>query len=518
MMPGRFKAVLIGNTEFPDEPELRALRCAIRDAEGFCEVLSSETYGPEGPYEVELLRNESHVVIIKTIFQVLKAAQHDDLVLIYYSGHGKLDSRGELYLASRDTTSELLPASSVPVERIKSFIRLSKAKRVVWIMDCCFSGAVDKLFKGEIADQASQTIQNSLDDGCGTYILTASTSVQMAEEKEGEEYSVFTKHLISGIKEGKADKDDDGYVSIQELFEYLRWQVPKDGQQEPRGWFLNTGGRLNIAKTGKPPRAVWRQELRDKILDAAKTASLPRDVLAANLTLLDKRPEELWNSETALQVWERLEQLSRERSLFISELYSVYQTAKSRSVGTGSGKTSWSLIITTAKFRFAFAGALVMALGVTLVLYNLNHQTEYRANAPDISRPTQSAGSDTSKPTLSPGSDSGFGDLTGVLAALLDTATAFDFKAIGIQIIFVTREQSASLQLPSGAMVFKVENGPGAQAGIHPKDVIMEINGTKIATEDDLSQTVRRLGPGKISFKLRRGDDVRSVVVDCPNC
>lgn len=96
--------------------------------------------------------------------------------------------------------------------------------------------------------------------------------------------------------------------------------------------------------------------------------------------------------------------------------------------------------------------------------------------------------------------------------------TAFDFKALAIQIIFVTREQSTSLPLPPGAMVFKVANGPAANAGFHAGDVIIEINGTKIATEDDLRQTIRKLGPGKISFKLRRGNDVRSVVVDCPNC
>lgn len=101
---------------------------------------------------------------------------------------------------------------------------------------------------------------------------------------------------------------------------------------------------------------------------------------------------------------------------------------------------------------------------------------------------------------------------------MLGATTAFNFKELGIQITFITREQSASLQLPPGATIFQVANGPAANAGFHAGDVIMEINGTKIATEDDLRQTVRKLGPGKISFKLRRGNDVRSVVVDCPNC
>jgi hypothetical protein len=280
-MAGRFKAVLIGNNQFPQEPGLRTLRCPLNDVQGLSNILRSKTYGPDGPYDVLVLKNKSQDTILKSVYGTLAKAEQDEIVLIYYSGHGKLDRAGELYLASKDTTNDSLPASSVPIERIKCFSRLSPAKAVVWILDCCFSGAVGKFFKGDVGEQASEIIQRSFAEASGTYILTASTSLQLAEEKEGDKYSLFTKHLITGIRSAEADVDEDGYVSIQELFSYLRRQVPKEGQQEPRSWFLDTAGNLMIAKTGKPARQL-KEEVSSKAqaVADAKARSLAEKLLS----------------------------------------------------------------------------------------------------------------------------------------------------------------------------------------------------------------------------------------------
>jgi hypothetical protein len=43
--------------------------------------------------------------------------------------------------------------------------------------------------------------------GHGIYILTASTAAQTAQEREGDDYGLLTKHIIAGIKEGSAAND-----------------------------------------------------------------------------------------------------------------------------------------------------------------------------------------------------------------------------------------------------------------------------------------------------------------------
>jgi len=65
----------------------------------------------------------------------------------------------------------------------------------------------------------------------------------------------------------------------------------------------------------------------------------------------------------------------------------------------------------------------------------------------------------------------------------------------------------------------EVESGrPVAKAGIHVGDVILSIAGKKIASEDDLRQAIFKLGPGKTEYSYRRGTDIKTVAVDCPNC
>ncbi len=111
-MAGNFYAVLIGNREFPSEPGLPALRCPLNDVKGMAELLRAEQHGP---YQVSVLEDEEHHVVHREIYRALKRAGREDRVLIYYAGHGKLsEDDGSLYLATRNTQLDYLPATSWP--------------------------------------------------------------------------------------------------------------------------------------------------------------------------------------------------------------------------------------------------------------------------------------------------------------------------------------------------------------------------------------------------------------------
>jgi len=73
--------------------------------------------------------------------------------------------------------------------------------------------------------------------------------------------------------------------------------------------------------------------------------------------------------------------------------------------------------------------------------------------------------------------------------------------------------------MPSGALVMEVESsGAAAKAGIHAFDIIEAIGSHKINSVDDLRDTIRKLGPGKSEFTIRRPNGQKTVLVDCPNC
>jgi uncharacterized caspase-like protein len=273
-------AVLIAASRFPDEPKLQPLRCPENDADGLHEVLSSKTHGDFT--DAVVLKNVPHHEALLKINQVLKRAEKEDFVLIYYSGHGKLDMAGRLHLATLNTTVDALEATSIPVESIRNYVDVSPCTKVALILDCCFSGAVGAAFaRGNLDDQLRLA-----SGGRGTYLMTASTGVQVALEKEQDQYGVFTKHVIEGIRGGGADLDGDGCVTMDELYRYVHGRVLDEGFQEPMKWDLNVRGALIVARTGKAPREERRRALRDRLLELAQNGNLPNRILSTALNVL----------------------------------------------------------------------------------------------------------------------------------------------------------------------------------------------------------------------------------------
>jgi hypothetical protein len=99
--------------------------------------------------------------------------------------------------------------------------------------------------------------------------------------------------------------------------------------------------------------------------------------------------------------------------------------------------------------------------------------------------------------------------------------TAFHVPDLGFRVAFIDPQKDSPMlgSLPPGALVMEVESsGAASKAGIQVFDVIEDIGGRKLQTVDDLRQSIRKLGPGKTQFILRRPDGLKTVVVDCPQC
>jgi len=271
---GQRFAVLIAGSRFPEEPALSELRCPERDVDGLRELLSAKESGDFT--QVTVLKNPPHSQALMTIYQVLNAAGKDDLVLIYYSGHGKLDRAGRLHLATSDTRVDALAPTAIPVHSVRDYIETSASRKVILVLDCCFSGAAGAAFaKGGVDDQM-QVAQG----GRGFYLMTASTAIQVAEEKEGEQHSVFTKHILQGIRSGEADEDDDGWVGVEELYRHVHRAMRNEGFQEPLKWDLNVSGEILVARSGRASRNERRQQVRQLLLELAGKGLLPDPILA----------------------------------------------------------------------------------------------------------------------------------------------------------------------------------------------------------------------------------------------
>jgi HEAT repeat protein len=308
-------AILIGSSEFEKDPKLTALKCPQRDVEGMREVLADEKLGSFG--EIFVFKNSENDKILHQIEETFVNAGGDDHVLIYYSGHGKTDLQGRLYLTTTNTDTKKLISTSIPIETLRLFIENSSCRKIILILDCCYSGAAGKSFTRGIVDDNLKELAHR---GNGLYILTASTASQTALERENDEYGLLTKHIIAGIKGGDADKNEDGFVSMDDLYRYIFAKVRDEGYQEPMQWSLNIKGEdLIIALSSGLNRHELQRLQQNKILEKRK--ELPPRILPRILQvvldrrepfykLVDRLYREQLESGEFVEEWLRLESIT----------------------------------------------------------------------------------------------------------------------------------------------------------------------------------------------------------------
>ncbi|MEO5887314.1 MAG: caspase family protein, partial [Anaerolineales bacterium] len=89
-------ALIIGNNKYDDQ-KLAQLKTPAADSQALAKVLDDKTIGSFD--EVTPIINQTETLVRRIISSFLTNKKPDDLVLLYFSGHGILDDRGRLYLA-----------------------------------------------------------------------------------------------------------------------------------------------------------------------------------------------------------------------------------------------------------------------------------------------------------------------------------------------------------------------------------------------------------------------------------
>jgi hypothetical protein len=335
-MDGRRYAVLIGNGSFPGDdpdgpPRLPSLQCPTADVGGLRELLEAT---PHGGYAVTQLIDRPHSEARRAIYECLKKAGPDDQVVIYYSGHGNLDENGNLYLAGSDTDPASLDPTALAAADVQKYVGESKAAARIVILDCCFSGAVERVFrhgtaKGEIADQAGQAVRAL--EGRGVFYLTASTDTQAAEEKDQDRYSLLTKHIIDGIRDGAADTDDDGAISFSELCAFVQKAIRLEGAQRPLSFTLKAYGDPVVAFTGRPALAARRDAIEQEIYELRRLKMLQGADAARILDWIHRPATETIDGTTSVQAVIQALYLARsDAAMFLKTLHGFASQSPAR--------------------------------------------------------------------------------------------------------------------------------------------------------------------------------------------
>jgi uncharacterized caspase-like protein len=179
----------------------------------------------------ELPTRDNILVALKA---VADATEPDDLLLFYYSGHGDEDG-GESYLVARNGRRLVLRDTAVRVSRVKEIMEEAPARAKVIILDACHSGA-DIGGKGP-KPMSAEFIRRVFEQAAGMVILASCTQGQLSYEWQAQERSVFTHFMLEALK-GEADRDDKGFVTVQDTNRHVvngvkLWASQRNVSQTP---------------------------------------------------------------------------------------------------------------------------------------------------------------------------------------------------------------------------------------------------------------------------------------------
>jgi hypothetical protein len=251
---GQRKALIVANDEYEQEA-LRNLLAPAADAEALGRVLGDRQIGE---FTVQVVRNEPAHVIQAHIEELFSESRPDDVLLLHFSGHGLKSESGELFFAASNTRPDRLGSTAVPADFVQRCMRASRSRSVVLLLDCCYGGAFAQGVRVRAAGDANvldSFPQERTGGGRGRAVITASSAIEYAFEGDQladdrrRRPSVFTSALVEGLATGEADRDEDGWVSLNELYDYVFDKVREQNPNQTPSRQVELEGELYLARS-----------------------------------------------------------------------------------------------------------------------------------------------------------------------------------------------------------------------------------------------------------------------------
>jgi uncharacterized caspase-like protein len=161
-------------------------------------------------------------------------SRSSQMVFIYFAGHGTPSpDKGDAYLVPYDGDPEL-PSTLYSLSSFYQALSQLPSDNIVVALDACFTGTGGRsvLAQGKrplVAVKMPEANQK-------LSVVTASAASEISQDYDVKRHGLFTYYLLKGMR-GEADADGDGWVTLGELYNYLK---PKVGEESRKLGYTQT--------------------------------------------------------------------------------------------------------------------------------------------------------------------------------------------------------------------------------------------------------------------------------------
>lgn len=183
---GRYHALLIANSDYAFASDLSSPENDIRVLQRLLET----RYGFDTEVRINLDRMGMYAAL-----KELQRFREDDLVLIYYAGHGAVDERGDGYWLPTDfEPGKSLSAVAIPNEQITKHLNMMSARHVMVVADSCYSGALFRDATPAVARDIHRRLKFFVENPSRTILTSGGDEPVLDSGSDG--HSVFAKAFI----------------------------------------------------------------------------------------------------------------------------------------------------------------------------------------------------------------------------------------------------------------------------------------------------------------------------------
>jgi WD40 repeat protein len=157
-------------------------------------------------------------------------AQPEDVVVLYFAGHGDMRANDWYFLTyelARPEDDQEVTRTGVSATFLADSMKSIRSQKMLLMLDACYSGSALAAFRGIEDRKALEQLARS----SGVYVVAASTKDQQAVELPALGHGVFTYVVLKGL-EGEATKSQqDRQVTAMSLLLYIDNKMPEISEQ-----------------------------------------------------------------------------------------------------------------------------------------------------------------------------------------------------------------------------------------------------------------------------------------------
>lgn len=255
------------NLGFPAKDAQDLRKTFSLSAKKFLGDLNVETYLMHNDFELGGMDGSPDKESIRKTLEIIGSkAKPQDVLMLFFAGHGEMQGNDEGYFTLLTEESEKNKPIGISTKDLMLWLSYDGphkmlANKTILILDACNSGQANKEIMAMARnDNESRRIRQveDLKDKSGMFIFAASAANQHAYEMPQYQQGLMTYSLLHTLKYDGSVLDEDGLVNLQKWFlqseRYLKQMAERHGFQQSAQPFGTSN--IDISKVDDEVRAT----------------------------------------------------------------------------------------------------------------------------------------------------------------------------------------------------------------------------------------------------------------------